>query len=160
MVKIVEAPVSDKAKFEHLLDQYLSELKAHREFNVGATDSKTYPYLDAYWNEKGRHPYLFYFENQLVGFSFIRDTQSTESDSSHVAEFYILPRQRLKGIGKEAAIRIFCLFPGNWELQIHRKNKAAIGFWEKCIKLKVKNEPHVSQIKAGDGNRIQYNFTV
>ena len=56
MVKIVEAAASDKPKFEQLLNQYLSELKIHREFNVGATDSTTYPYLDSYWNEEGRHP--------------------------------------------------------------------------------------------------------
>lgn len=160
MVKIVEAPVSDKPKFEHLLDQYLSELKAHREFNVGAINSKTYQYLDTYWNEKGRHPYLFYLKNQLVGFSFIRDPQSTESGSSQVAEFYVIPGKRLQGIGKKAAITIFGLFPGNWELQIHSKNIAAIKFWEKCIKLIAKYEPSVSQITAGDGNRMQYNFMV
>ena len=159
-MKIVEATVSDKSKFEHLLDHYLSELKTHREFNVGATDSKTYRYLDAYWNEKGRHPFLFYLEDHLAGFSFIRDSESTESGCSQVAEFYIIPEKRLQGIGKKAVIEIFNLFQGNWELQIHSKNVTAIRFWEKCIKLRAKYEPSVSQITAPDGKRIQYNFTV
>jgi predicted acetyltransferase len=160
MVKIVEAAASDKPKFEQLLNQYLSELKIHREFNVGATDSTTYPYLDSYWNEKGRHPYLFYYKNELAGFSFIRDTQSTESLYSQVAEFYIIPEKRGIGIGQKAAFAILGMFPGHWELQVHSKNKAAIGFWEKCIRLKAKYEPNVSRITANDGSRTQYNFEV
>jgi predicted acetyltransferase len=76
-MKIVKASLSDKSKFEQMLDQYLSELKTHREFNIGATDSKTYRYLDAYWHEKGRYPFLFYIDNHLAGFSLIRDSEST-----------------------------------------------------------------------------------
>ena len=160
MVTIVEATVNDKPKFEHLLDPYLSELKTYREFNVGATDSKTYPYLDSYWNEEGRHPYLFYYKNELAGFSFIRDTRSNESMASQVAEFYVVPKKRGIGIGQEAAFAIFEIFPGHWELQVHHKNYQAIGFWEKCIKLKAKHELTVSRITAADGRRIQYNFEV
>ena len=160
MVKIVEAAPSDKPKFEQLLDQYLSELKTHREFNVGATDSTTYPYLDSYWNEEGRHPYLFYYKNELAGFSFIRDTQSTESKSSQVAEFYVIPEKRGIGIGQEVAFAIFEMFPGHWELQVNSKNYEAISFWEKCIKLKAKYGPTVSRITAADGSRNQYNFEV
>ncbi len=160
MVKIVEAAPSDKPKFEQLLDQYLSELKTYREFNVGATDSTTYPDLDSYWNEKGRHPYLFYYKNELAGFSFMRDTHSTESLSSQVAEFYIIPGKRGIGIGQKAAVIIFEMFPGYWELQVHSKNKAAIGFWKKCLRSKAKYEPNVSRITIDDGSRTRFNFEV
>jgi predicted acetyltransferase len=81
-------------------------------------------------------------------------------ECSQVAEFFILPDKRLQGIGKMAAIEIFGLFPGNWELQVHSKNKAAIAFWEKSIRLKSKSEPFISKIATVDGKRIQYNFTV
>lgn len=160
MVKIVEAAASDKPKFEQLLDQYLCELKTHRELDIGATDSTTYRYLDSYWNEKGRHPYLFYYKNELVGFSFIRDKQSTQSLSSQVAEFYIQPGKRGMGIGQKAAVAIFEMFPGHWELQVHNKNKVAIEFWEKCIWLKAKYKPNISRLTADDGSRTQYYFEV
>lgn len=159
-MKIVEAPLIDKPILSQLLDQYLSELKIHREIKIGAINALTYKYLDTYWQEKGRHPFLFYIENHLVGFSFIRDSKSTESECSQVAEFYIIPEERRQGIGKRAAIKIFDLFPGKWELQVHSKNKSATMFWEKCIKLKAKCESFISEITAADGKRIQFNFTV
>jgi predicted acetyltransferase len=159
-LKVVKATLIDKLKFKQLLNQYLLELKTHHEYNVGYTDTKTYRYLDSYWNEKGRHPFLFYLEDQLVGFSLIRDTESTGSECSQVSELYILPDKRLQGNGKKAAIEIFDLFPGKWELQTHNKNKTGIRFWENCIRSKAKYEPSVSKITAPDGKRTQYNFTV
>ena len=152
MVKIVETTKRNKQKFEKFLDQYLSELNTHREVSVGATDSTTYPYLDSYWKEEGRHAYLLYCNNELVGFSLIRDTRSTESLSSQVAEFYVIPEKRGLGIGKHVVLEIFNMFPGHWELQVHSNNKAAICFWEKCISLKTKYEPNITRIIANDGN--------
>jgi hypothetical protein len=70
----------------------------------------------------------------------------------------VVPAKRGVGIGQAAALAIFEMFPGHWELQVHRKNYEAIGFWEKCIKLKAKREPTVSRIIAADGSRIKYSF--
>jgi len=159
-MKIVEAVLNEKSKFEKMLDHYLAELKTHREFNASALDSESYRYLDLYWGEKGRHPYLFYFEDNLSGFSFVRDPGSTKSECSQMAEFYIIPERRLQGIGKKAAIAVFDLFPGNWEVQIHIKNVVAVKFWKKCIESKARYEPSVTQITAPDRKRLQYYFTV
>ena len=101
------------------------ELKTYREFSVGATDSKIYLYLDLYGSEEGRHPYLFYYQNKLAEFSFIRHTRSTESMSSQVAEFYVIPRKRGIGIGQADTFAIFEMFPGNWELQVNMPNRKA-----------------------------------
>lgn len=100
MVRIVEAGAVDKPIFEKMLDPYLSELKTHWEISVGATDSTNYPYLDLYWNEEGRHPYLVYFKAELVGFSFVRGTQSTKSMSVQIAEFYIRQKKGEAILGK------------------------------------------------------------
>jgi predicted acetyltransferase len=79
---------------------------------------------------------------------------------AQIAEFYILPEKRRQGIGKRAVIEIFDLYPGNWELQVHARNKAAILFWEKVIPLKTKDKPFVSEIASPDGKRIQFRFAV
>jgi predicted acetyltransferase len=62
-----------------MLDRYLSELSGHREVPVGATDSASYPYLDAYGSEPGWHAFLIRSGEQAVGFAFIRDPASTGS---------------------------------------------------------------------------------
>lgn len=159
-MRLVKALATEKPLFEKFLDQYLGELSAHREIAVGAMDSASYPYLDLYWQEEGRLPFLIYKAEDLVGFSLIRDTKSTQTPNSQIAEFFIVPEQRGKGIGQEAVFAIFEMFPGGWEVQVHNKNEIALSFWEKCIKAKTKKEIIVSQITAADGERTQYNFEI
>ena len=61
-MKIFKATLRDKSKLKQLFYDYLSEFKSHREFDVSVTDSKSYKYLDVYWNEKRRHPLLSFVE--------------------------------------------------------------------------------------------------
>jgi hypothetical protein len=46
-VELVAARGADRHILARMLDNYLAELAAHRERDVGATDSRNYPYLDA-----------------------------------------------------------------------------------------------------------------
>lgn len=159
-LKVIKGEIADKFIFEKFLDQYLSELNNYRDIKIGAVNSTTYPFLDSYWLEPGRHPFLFFSKNKLAGFALIRDHQSTKSTSSQVAEFYVVPRMRGTGVGQRAIITIFSQFPGAWELQIHAQNASAISFWTKCIELKAIYPPKIKNIVSDDGNRVQYEFEV
>jgi hypothetical protein len=53
-MELVAARGADRHIFARMPDNYLAELAAHRERDVGATDSRNYPYLDAYFSERGR----------------------------------------------------------------------------------------------------------
>lgn len=160
MVELVTALLSDKPKLAKLLDQYLQELSEYREIKVGATCAADYFYMDLYWMEPGRHPFLIFSNDQLAGFILVWVQSNTESPLARVAEFFIIPEQRRKGVGRKAASKVFSLFPGHWELQVHSRNQAALAFWDGCIRQNAKSEPEVSQITEADGRRIQYNFEV
>jgi predicted acetyltransferase len=142
------------------LDEHLQELAAHREIAVGATDSRGYPYLDAYFSEPGRHAFLIECNGEVVGLALIRDPASTGSPASEVAEFYVKPGSRRLGHGREVIASMWRRFPGAWELQVHARNAAALRFWAACVEASAEEPPGVREIEAEDGKRIQFNFYV
>lgn len=142
-----------------LLDAYLEELSAYRQIPVGATDAERYPWLDAYWTEPGRHMFIIRSNRDGVGFAFVRDSRSTGSPASEIAEFYIEPRARRKGFGQAAVSEIFRTFPGSWELQVHIFNTSAIEFWT-TVAQAASATPIIEEVSGNDGRRLQFNFTV
>jgi len=159
-VELNEAGPEQRGVIAALLDDYLQELADHRERAVGATDARTYPYLDAYFSEPGRHAFLMRCGGEVVGFALIREPASTGGPVSQVAEFYVMPGRRRPGVGREAAAAIWRRFPGAWELQVHARNAAALRFWASCVTSAAQEPPEVREIHAEDGKRLQLNFHV
>jgi hypothetical protein len=87
IVDLGEARLEDREILARMLDDYLHELAAHRERAVGATNSRDYPYLDAYFSESGRHPFLIRQQGSVVGLALIRSPASTGA-VWEMAEFY------------------------------------------------------------------------
>lgn len=160
IIELVEVNHSKSRQIESLLDDYLGELSSYREVSIGSTNSANYQQLDAYWSEVGRHIFLIQYSKQVVGFAFIRDLASTESVAHQVAEFYIRPDSRRLGIGRSAVLEIWKLFPGQWELQVHKRNTAAIQFWVSCIEAETSDNLQLQEIVANDGRRLQFDFRI
>jgi len=51
-----------------------------------------------------------------------------------IAEFYVVPSARGKGVGESAAKLVFRQFSGNWEVAQMETNIPAIHFWRKTIR--------------------------
>lgn len=158
-VDVSDARLGDRDSIAGLLDDYLQELAQQREVAVGATDSRSYPYLDAYFSESGRRPFLIRREGKLAGFALIRDPTST-GRFWEVAEFFITPTSRRKGVGRDAIELIWRRFPGSWELQVHARNTASLRFWTSCIEASAKGAPQLTEIETEDGKRFQLDFRV
>lgn len=158
-VDLDEARLEDRGIIAGLLDDYLCELAAHREDAVGATDSRGYPYLDAYFSEPGRHPFVIRRQGKVVGFALLRDATST-SRVWEVSEFYVTPESRRAGVGREAVVAIWRRFPGAWDLQVHAHNTGAVRFWASCVEVAARQAPRVMEVEAEDGKRLQFTFRV
>jgi predicted acetyltransferase len=156
---IRRAEREDRSTIARLLDVYLQELRRHREVQVGAVDAKTYPYLDLYWEKDGYHPYLIVSSGHVAGFALVRGPEATESGRWQVAELFVSPEWRRKGTGGDAAKELLRRNPGTWELQVHARNVAGIGFWTAVIR-RVGAAPTPIGIQAADGRRWQYEFQV
>jgi predicted acetyltransferase len=86
-----------------------------------------YPYLEKYWSEASRHPYLLYFQEQVVGFALVRELDSTSN--FELAEFYIASDFRGNGIGRQAAAAIFQSHVGIWSVGVRNDNAKGHRFW-------------------------------
>ncbi len=126
-------PRSERPLLRRLLTDYLEEFallegvppRRDREGHV------PYRYFDDYWRESGRVPFAVRLGQQMIGFCFLRDLDTRWQ----IAEFYIAPAYRRKGIGGRAVslVKEYCRSDGRHrfiEADTKAFNRAARAFWD------------------------------
>ena len=88
-------------------------------------------YIDLYWKEKERNPFILKCNGELAGFVLQR---YNEMEMNEIAEFFVLNKYRKLGAGTFMANEIFNKYKGKWEVRTLLKNKRAQDFWRKIIK--------------------------
>lgn len=88
-----------------------------------------YPYLDAYWSEATRYPYLIRADEELAGLVLV----SAIGHVSSVSEFLVLPKFRRRRVGETAARTVFARHRGPWVVTQTPGNVAATSFWRRVI---------------------------
>lgn len=133
-LEVAPAEREDKPLLRNLMElcQY-----DYSEFNRGDVDRHGlfgYPYLDHYWTEEGRYPFLFRVDGHAAGFALVRRLGEDGGVATHsMAEFFILRAYRRRGLGQPAAIRLFERFPGVWRVGQEPENLPAQRFWRGVI---------------------------
>lgn len=88
-----------------------------------------YPYLDAYWIEPERLPFLIEVDDDVVGLCLIRRRDRGWS----IAEFSVLTDRRRGGVGRAAvdalAARARSDEAAYLEAKVHPDNRDALPFW-------------------------------
>ena len=129
-IAIQPAALSDKLILRHLLELCQHDYSEFNQEDVDAHGLFGYNYLDQYWVEPGRFPFLIRVSDRLAGFALVR-TLSPETRS--LAEFFILRKFRRQHIGQTAAQRVFDQFPGQWQVAQEAVNLPAQAFWRRTI---------------------------
>lgn len=129
-VQLVRAELADKEVLRQLLEFNAyefarlfddAELNEHGRFG--------YRWLDCYWIDPARHPFLIRVEGRIGGMVLI-----TSNDGQHsIAEFLVMPQYRRRGIGMTAARKAFELFGGAWSVHQVPGNDEAVAFWRRSI---------------------------
>ncbi len=131
-------PVKDEQKntIYNLMQLYTYELSFYEDettkFNL--LENGLYEmneYLELYWKEDERHPYILKCDGKLAGFVLYR---CTENGLNEISEFFVLNKYRKINAGTYMANEIFKLYKGKWEIRTLLKNKRAQCFWRKVIK--------------------------
>ncbi len=128
-IEILPAHVEDKPVLRHLLHLCLHDCSEFNGKDVNEHGLFDYLYLDYYWTEAGRFPFLVRVEGKLAGFVLVRQLE-TEGDEPlwQMAEFFIVRKYRRRGIGREVAHRVFGQFEGRWEVTQEEGNLPAQAF--------------------------------
>ncbi|SEL89097.1 GNAT family N-acetyltransferase [Paenibacillus sp. OK003] len=134
MLSIHQAEYQHKSTLRNLMELYKYDFSEYDPEDVNENGLYEYVYLDHYWTEAGRYPFLFRVEGQLAGFALIREIESEQGTSIYqMAEFFVMKKYRKLGVGAQAAIHVFNLFPGTWKVAEMETNEPAQIFWRKVI---------------------------
>ncbi len=134
--ELLEVKEKDKNVIYNLMQLYTYELSF---FEDNTTDFellenglfKINKYIDLYWKEEERHPYILKCDGKLAGFVLER---FNEEGINEIAEFFVLNKYRQHGVGTFMANEMFKKYKGKWEIRTLLKNKRAQDFWRRVIK--------------------------
>lgn len=116
-----------------LLQQYLGELAQYYHDQPDENGCYPYPWLDSYFSDPERAALFLEADEETAGFALInRFSAIGEAPDHAMAEFFLLPERRRKGLGLAFARELFRQHPGSWEIKYHRGNPAARGLWDKA----------------------------
>lgn len=134
VVRLDPAPLQNKAALRAFLEPYLIAhadlVDPERRFGDPTVDE----FFDLYWIEPERTPYWVIADGQPKGFVLVNAwSPSGQGTERAIAEFYIRPELRRRGLGRAAALAAFATHPGLWELQVYRANPLGMAFWPRAI---------------------------
>ncbi len=136
-INIVVSPatVDERPILRHLMELYLYDFSEFDGADIGPMGLYDYPYLDHYWVEDGRTPFLVRLEGELAGFVLVwrYNYLTGHKDAWVMAEFFIMRKYRQRGVGEQVARWIFDHHPGAWQVSQIPENKVATTFWRKVI---------------------------
>ena len=151
-VEIVAATIGDKSIVRHLVELYVYDYSEYMEWDVDEHGRFGYQYLDNYWTEPDRHPFLFRVDGKLAGFAFVRANEPVPG-TCDMAEFFVLRKYRRRNVGIIAASALFDQFPGAWQIRQMELNKVATEFWHRAIPVAftetVENDRPIQRFTVG-----------
>lgn len=128
-VEVVRAELADKEVLRQLLEFNAYEFaRLSDDAVLNERGRFGYSWLDHYWTEPTRYPFLIRVRGQIGGIVLV-----TGTDLRSIAEFLVMPQYRRLGVGLAAARYVFELFGGAWSVHEVPGNEAAVAFWRRAI---------------------------
>ena len=151
---LLQASKKHATVLQHLMQFYMYDFSVYTYHDVEESGLfALYPGLESYWDEEGnKFPYIIIKEDKYVGFALVKRIETGERSYFSMAEFFILRKYRLAGMGKTIATQLFTIHKGPWEVCQMSDNKPAQLFWNRVIKSFTNGK--ITQ-RIEDGRRIQ-----
>jgi predicted acetyltransferase len=132
-VEILPAQIADKSIVRQMMELFRYDLSESEGTDLNEHGYFGYPYLNHYWTESDRHPFLVRVDDNLTGFVLVNQYTYLPGNQYSIAEFFILRKYRKRGIGRQVAFHIFNLFQGRWETYQSDANIVGQQFWRSII---------------------------
>lgn len=137
-IEVVSAAESDKPVLHRLMQLYQYDFSETEGTDVDPHGLFDYRWLDNYWTEESRHPFLIRVDGSWAGFTLVNEyTRVAPSPAKSIAEFFVMRKYRRRGIGARVASEIFRMFPGRWEVSETAANEEAQAFWRTVVRSEV-----------------------
>lgn len=128
--------INERPILRNLMELYQYDFSEFDSADLSPMGIYDYPYLDHYWTEPDRSPFLVRVNNMLAGFVLVSRYNyfTGDKDSWVLSEFFIMRKYRHKGVGEFVAGQIFDRFSGDWQVSQIPENAEATAFWRKVIR--------------------------
>ena len=132
-IDIMPAAIEDRPVLANLLELYRHDISEFDGREIGEHGLFGYRYLDHYWTEPGRHPFLVRVDGHLAGFVLVSNRVLSDVPTAHVSEFFVMRKYRRMGVGEVIARDVFRRFPERWRVSQSPGNIPAQRFWRAVI---------------------------
>ena len=132
-IEVIPALITDKSLIQRMMELFRHDLSEFEGSDIDEHGYFGYPYLDYYWVEADRSPFIVRVDRQLAGFVLINRHTYFPDNQCSVAEFFILRKYRRLGIGRYVAFDVFDRFCSRWEISQIVANVTAERFWGNTI---------------------------
>jgi predicted acetyltransferase len=134
-IQVNPASMIERPVLRQLLELYQYDFSEFDGSDIGPLGLYDYPYLDHYWVEPERSPFLVRVNGNLAGFALVAryNYLTGLKDTWVLAEFFVMRKYRFQGIGEYVARFVFDHFPGTWQVAQIKENTTATIFWRKVI---------------------------
>ena len=119
-VDVFIAPIEKKHIIRHLLELYDHDMSEWEQTDVNEAGLYGYKYLDYYWTEEGRYPYLVTADGNYCGFALVKT--AFERPGYTIAEFFIMRKYRKRGLARNLLEYVHKCHPGEWIHSAHLNN--------------------------------------
>ncbi len=155
---LIKVEKENKNVIYNLMQLYTYELSFFEDETTNFTmlDSGLYAmnkYVERYWQEESRQPYILKCNNKLAGFVL---QKFNEENINEIAEFFVINKYRKMGAGTFMANKMFELYRGKWEVRTLIKNVRAQKFWRNTIKNYTNNNFEEKYIR--NNSRLAFYF--
>lgn len=154
-VRLEGLRADQRQTLEALMQLYLHDFSEHAPLGsphgeVNEAGRFATPMLEGDWAGDGRAAFLLRADGRLAGFALVNRWSALDLPLDHaVAEFFVLRKYRLAGVGTRAALNLFSSLPGRWEVPVASYNQGAKGFWRRVAG----RLPCPVTEREGDGHR-------
>jgi len=151
---LLPAQRSDEPALADMLHLYAREFSAFHPVEFGADGRFVYRDLPNYWADPGKHAFLIKSDVKTAGFALVQQASSVTGGDLvwEIAEFFVLRKFRRRGVGMEAAHRIWRRLPGLWQVRVLEANHAAVHFWHQAVLRFTDTATHPASLDR-DGDR-------
>ena len=132
-MEVIQAGLDDKPLIQRMMELYAYDFSEFDSSDLDSHGTFGYPWLDHYWNEEGRYPFIVRVDGRLAGFVLVNQHTYLPGSEWAIAEFFIMRKYRKRGVGKTVAFSIFDRFRGKWEVHELENNIPSQLFWRKVI---------------------------
>ena len=135
MIELIEAAESEKTVLFNIFEKYFYEFSQWVKTDVEDDGLYHYEWLDCYFTEENRFPYLIKVDGKLAGLVMVSDYPEVPDEPTDfcLSEFFVMHKYRRCGVGREAVFQVLDKHHGKWQLKCHPHNIASVKFWNTVI---------------------------